>query len=151
MTNEIQQNYTKTQEMKVDSVIAKIVDIFARYCIKDKLTPNVSFNELGLDSLDMVDISHEFEKKFNIKITDETYRSTDTFVVVVRDLARKMLATKQLTQAEFDLLLSKFHIMEIPKTLQQEYDNAVKIYEKALADKRALEERISQYRKGFIM
>ena len=39
---------------------------------KDKITPDAKFaDDLGADSLDMVELVMEFEKEFNISIPDE--------------------------------------------------------------------------------
>lgn len=36
-----------------------------------ELKPDTKFSDLGVDSLDMVELLIEFEKKFNISISDE--------------------------------------------------------------------------------
>ncbi len=54
-------------EEKVKTIIAKELGVEM-----EKLTPDASFMEdLGADSLDIVELVMEFEKEFNIDIPDE--------------------------------------------------------------------------------
>lgn len=48
-------------------------------------------DDLGIDSLDILELQVEIEKQFNIKIPDEEAEKMNTVVKVLRYVERKML------------------------------------------------------------
>ncbi|MFO7586765.1 MAG: acyl carrier protein [Gemmatimonadota bacterium] len=71
---------------KVRSVIARSVEIE-----EDGITPERTFDELGIDSLDAVEIMFGLEEEFDIEISDEQARSVRTVGEVI-ELLRAQLA-----------------------------------------------------------
>jgi len=59
-----------------DSVASKVLDIIAKQkrIPADQVTVDSTFQELGLDSLDAVNILFELEGEFNISISDDQAR-----------------------------------------------------------------------------
>lgn len=62
--------------MTTDAVATKVMEIIAKQkrIPTDQVTIDSSFQELGLDSLDAVNILFELEGEFNISISDEQAR-----------------------------------------------------------------------------
>ncbi|MGZ4790191.1 MAG: acyl carrier protein [Terriglobales bacterium] len=62
--------------MTEDSVASKVLDIIAKQkrIPADQVTVDSTFQELGLDSLDAVNILFELEGEFNISISDDQAR-----------------------------------------------------------------------------
>ena len=56
----------------------------------DNITMNVSLKDLGLDSLDLLEIVSESEEKFNIRFEDEELLSFKTIGDVVKCAEGKM-------------------------------------------------------------
>ena len=52
---------------KVRAIICDYFDVD-----EDDVTPDTTFEELGADSLDMIDLVMSFEDEFRVEITDET-------------------------------------------------------------------------------
>lgn len=60
-------NETMSTEQRVKAIIAEIIG-----SSKDKILPTASFkDDLGADSLDIVELIMAFEDEFNIDISDE--------------------------------------------------------------------------------
>ena len=60
--------------MKKEEVVALVIDLLQEKTgiAPEQLTENASLhNELSIDSLDIVEVVLELEKKFNIKVEDE--------------------------------------------------------------------------------
>lgn len=59
-----------------DSVVSKVLEIIAKQkrIPADQVTIDSTFQELGLDSLDAVNILFELEGEFNVSISDEQAR-----------------------------------------------------------------------------
>ncbi|MBR5233231.1 MAG: acyl carrier protein [Clostridia bacterium] len=53
---------------------------------EDEVTPNVSFAEIGMDSLDMVDLVMSIEDEFCVEVTDEALEGFRTVADVVKFL-----------------------------------------------------------------
>ena len=62
--------------MTEEAVAAKVMEIIAKQkrIPSDQVTIDSTFQELGLDSLDAVNILFELEGEFNISISDEQAR-----------------------------------------------------------------------------
>ncbi|HVZ17388.1 MAG TPA: phosphopantetheine-binding protein [Terriglobales bacterium] len=62
--------------MTEDSVVSKVLEIIAKQkrIPADQVTIDSTFQELGLDSLDAVNILFELEGEFNVSISDEQAR-----------------------------------------------------------------------------
>ena len=62
--------------MTEDSVASKVLEIIAKQkrIPADQVTIDSTFQELGLDSLDAVNILFELEGEFNISISDDQAR-----------------------------------------------------------------------------
>jgi acyl carrier protein len=73
-------------EAKIKSIIEKELGVE-----REKLTPEASFIEdLGADSLDIVELVMEFEKEFNIDIPDEDSEKLRTVGDVIAYLEAKV-------------------------------------------------------------
>ena len=55
------------------NILEKIVDLIKRYSHKKVITKETTFNELGFDSLDSVELLIDCEKEFSITIPDEEW------------------------------------------------------------------------------
>ncbi len=64
------------EDLTEDSVASKVLEIIARQkrIPADQVTIDNTFQELGLDSLDAVNILFELEGEFNISISDDQAR-----------------------------------------------------------------------------
>jgi acyl carrier protein len=103
------------------------------------LTDDASFESLGADSLDFVELIMEFEKEFDIEIEDEIAEGLDTYGKVISHLAKQVLGIEVSESAteetkvsdELDLVISfddtgsmssvrkqvRNHVNELVKTL----------------------------------
>ena len=80
-----------TDQEVFDKIKAIIVDILA--IDEDSVTLDASFREdLGADSLDLVELIMAFEEEFNGQISDEDARSITTVQGAVTYVAERMLA-----------------------------------------------------------
>jgi acyl carrier protein len=69
----------QTVEQKLTNIIVEVVGINA-----DAIKPESKFiDDLGLDSLDVVELVMEVEEAFGIEITDEEADNTPTFAEAV--------------------------------------------------------------------
>lgn len=71
-----------------DATTEKILDLVAatKKLPREKVTIDSTFEELGLDSLDAINLVFEIEGEFNISVPDEAVRSVHS----VRDLLDKL-------------------------------------------------------------
>lgn len=76
--------------LNIEEKIKKI--IIEKLAIKkSKITLETNFiNDLGADSLDIVELIMEFEKEFNISIPDEEAESIKTVKDAIRYLKKKI-------------------------------------------------------------
>lgn len=77
--------------LNIEEKIKKI--IIEKLAIKkSKITLETNFiNDLGADSLDIVELIMEFEKEFNISIPDEEAESIKTVKDAIKYLKKKLL------------------------------------------------------------
>jgi acyl carrier protein len=76
-----------------DKVKAIIVDILA--IDEESVSPEAGFREdLGADSLDLVELIMAFEEEFNGQISDEDARSITTVQGAVNYVSERMLASE---------------------------------------------------------
>lgn len=73
---------------RVISVIAKTQRI-----PKEKITPESTFEELGLDSLDSVNILFALEEEFQISIPDEDTREIRSVAQMIEGIGKLMAAS----------------------------------------------------------
>ena len=80
----------------MDSVEAKVCEIIAQQkrIPPEKVTVDSSFEELGLDSLDAVNILFELEGAFNISISDDKAREIKNVRQMV-DGVKSLIAEKE--------------------------------------------------------
>lgn len=80
----------------MDSVESKVCEIIAQQkrIPTDRVTVDSNFEELGLDSLDAVNILFELEGAFNISISDEKAREIKNVRQMV-DGVRVLVAEKE--------------------------------------------------------
>jgi acyl carrier protein len=80
----------------MDSVESKVCEIIAQQkrIPADRVTVDSSFEELGLDSLDAVNILFELEGAFNISISDEKARQIKNVRQMVEGV-RVLVAEKE--------------------------------------------------------
>lgn len=71
-----------------DKITDKVLDLIAsvKRLPREKLTPDSTFDELGMDSLDAINLIFEIENEFNISVSDEAVKS----ITGVRDLVEKL-------------------------------------------------------------
>ncbi len=79
----------------MDSVASTIVEMVARSKQLDPaaVTPETSFDDLQIDSLDKINLSFEVEEHFNIAIPDDSLNSLRTVGDVIVGV-RRLLAEK---------------------------------------------------------
>lgn len=104
----------------------------------DDLVNDASFDSLGADSLDFVELIMEFEREFDIEIQDEIAEGLDTYGKVISHLAKQVLgievpelSAEEKVSDELDLVISfddtgsmssvrkqvRNHVNELVKTL----------------------------------
>jgi acyl carrier protein len=69
------------RDLKVASVKERVIDIVAEQLgvNKEQITPETSYvNDLGADSLDVVELVMEFEEEFDINIPDDAAEKIQT-------------------------------------------------------------------------
>jgi acyl carrier protein len=82
-----------------DNITEKIVDLIAatKRIPREQVSPTSTFAELGLDSLDAINVVFEVESTFNISVPDEVANSMTSVPQVVEEL-RKLLAASPNSQ-----------------------------------------------------
>lgn len=84
-----------------EDVLSRCKELVAkeRRVAPETITEEMSFEALGVDSLDLINLSFEVEEVFEVEIPDNALKSIRT----VKDMARGvlvLLAAKQLPQTE---------------------------------------------------
>lgn len=59
----------------MSEVIAKVKDVLAKKLKVDEVDPNSELKNLGLDSLDIVELLLDLEDKFNVEFTSNELKS----------------------------------------------------------------------------
>ena len=78
-----------------DNITEKVLDLIAdtKRIPREQVSPTSTFAELGLDSLDAINLVFEVESTFNISVPDSVANSMTSVPQVVEEL-RKILATQ---------------------------------------------------------
>ena len=73
-----------------DALTEKVLDMIAavKRLPRDKVTPDSTFAELGMDSLDAINLIFEIESEFDINVPDDAAKS----MTGVRQLVEKLQA-----------------------------------------------------------
>ena len=76
-----------------DNITEKILDLIAetKRIPREQVSPTSTFAELGLDSLDAINLVFEVESTFNISVPDSVANSMTSVPQVVEEL-KKLLA-----------------------------------------------------------
>jgi acyl carrier protein len=82
-----------------DDLTEKILDLIAstKRVPREQVSATSTFAELGLDSLDAINLIFEIESTFNISVSDAVANSMTSVPQVVEEL-RKLLATTPKSQ-----------------------------------------------------
>jgi acyl carrier protein len=82
-----------------DDITEKVLDLIARTkrVPREKVSETSTFAELGLDSLDAINLVFEVESEFNISVPDAVANSISSVPQMVEEL-RKLLATAPSSQ-----------------------------------------------------
>ena len=82
-----------------DNITEKVLDLIAstKRIPREQVSATSTFAELGLDSLDAINLVFEVESTFNISVPDEVANSMTSVPQVVEEL-RKLLATSPTSQ-----------------------------------------------------
>lgn len=82
-----------------DNITEKILDLIAdtKRIPREQVSPTSTFEELGLDSLDAINLVFEVESAFNISVPDSVANSMTSVPQVVEEL-RKLLAASPNSQ-----------------------------------------------------
>lgn len=82
--------------MSQDAVASKVMEIIAKQkrIPSDQVTIDSTFQELGLDSLDAVNILFELEGEFNISISDEQARQIKNVRQMVEGVSSLVMEKK---------------------------------------------------------
>jgi acyl carrier protein len=82
-----------------DDITEKVLDLIARTkrVPREKVSVTSTFAELGLDSLDAINLVFEVESEFNISVPDAVANSISSVPQMVEEL-RKLLATAPSSQ-----------------------------------------------------
>jgi acyl carrier protein len=82
-----------------DDITEKVLDLIAstKRIPREQVSPTSTFAELGLDSLDAINLVFEVESTFNISVPDAVANSMTSVPQVVEEL-RKILATNPTSQ-----------------------------------------------------
>jgi acyl carrier protein len=82
-----------------DNITEKVLDLIAdtKRIPREQVSPTSTFEELGLDSLDAINLVFEVESTFNISVPDSVANSMTSVPQVVEEL-RKILATQSTSQ-----------------------------------------------------
>jgi acyl carrier protein len=79
-----------------DAIADKILDLIAavKKIPREKVTINSTFEELGLDSLDAINLIFEIESTFDVSVPDETVKSLSNVQQLVEKLKTILPAEK---------------------------------------------------------
>lgn len=82
-----------------DDITEKVLDLIAstKRMPREQVSATSTFAELGLDSLDAINLIFEIESTFNISVPDAVANSVNSVPQVVEEL-RKLLATTPTSQ-----------------------------------------------------
>ena len=82
-----------------DNITEKVLDLIAdtKRIPREQVSPTSTFEELGLDSLDAINLVFEVESTFNISVPDSVANSMASVPQVVEEL-RKLLAASPNSQ-----------------------------------------------------
>lgn len=72
------------------NTIEKVQEIFAKKVKVEKLDPNIELRELGLDSLDLVELMMDIEEEFKIEFDNDEMVSFKTLTDVVKAIDAKV-------------------------------------------------------------
>lgn len=76
--------------MNEQELLKQIQDFFKKYT-KEKIELNTSLKDLGMDSLDLIDLILDAEKKFGIEIPDDKLME----IKVIKDLIVIIISLKK--------------------------------------------------------
>ena len=84
-----------------DDITEKVLDLIAstKRIPREQVSVSSTFAELGLDSLDAINLIFEIESTFNISVPDAVANSVSSVPQVVEEL-RKLLATTPTSQQQ---------------------------------------------------
>lgn len=82
-----------------DNITEKVLELIAdtKRIPREQVSPTSTFEDLGLDSLDAINLVFEVENTFNISVPDSVANSMTSVPQVVEEL-RKILATQSTSQ-----------------------------------------------------
>ena len=71
-----------------DEITEKVLDLIAstKRLPREQVSDNSSFEELGLDSLDAINLIYEVESEFNVSVSNEVANSITSVPVLVEKL-----------------------------------------------------------------
>jgi acyl carrier protein len=72
------------------STLAKVQQLFAQKIKVETVEPTVELRELGLDSLDLVELMMDLEKEFGIEFENDEMTSFKTLADVVKAIDAKI-------------------------------------------------------------
>ncbi|MCS6951393.1 MAG: acyl carrier protein [Bryobacterales bacterium] len=81
--------------MSVEELAQRVIGVIAkaRRVPPETITPETTFQELGLDSLDAVNVLFALEEEFNVSIPDEDAREIRTVRQVIEGIAKLVAPT----------------------------------------------------------
>ena len=85
-----------------DEITAKIIQLIAavKRIPEENVTIDSTFEQLGLDSLDAINLIYEIESDFNISVPDEVARSIKDVRQLIEALKTALTATSPHTGTE---------------------------------------------------
>lgn len=88
-----------SSQVMPDNITEKVLELIAatKRIPREQVSPTSTFEELGLDSLDAINLVFEVESTFNISVPDSVANSMTSVPQVVEEL-RKLLATPPTSQ-----------------------------------------------------
>jgi acyl carrier protein len=88
-----------SSQVMPDNITEKVLELIAdtKRIPREQVSPTSTFEELGLDSLDAINLVFEVESAFNISVPDSVANSMTSVPQVVEEL-RKILATPPTSQ-----------------------------------------------------
>ena len=77
--------------MKKELITKDVIEIIENFsCLNEELSTEAKISDIGLDSLDMVEITMELEERFDVSIEDEEIANVKT----VSDIVELVIAKK---------------------------------------------------------